>query len=50
MAPDWGKEKLLGNYFLALVNTEGEFHWSLIPFILIWVGFVSLVLVRTIRC
>ena len=38
----WGEEKLMGNYFLALIHTEGDFHWSLIPFILIWVGFITL--------
>lgn len=43
---EWGREKVLGNYFIALIHTEGEWHWSLIPFILIWVGFGVLLLVR----
>lgn len=51
MGFEWGKEKpgRLGGYFTALINTDQDFHWSLIPFILIWAGFAFLLLVGTPR-
>lgn len=48
MGVDWGKQKVMGGYFTALINTENDFHWSLIPFIIIWVGFFALLFVRRI--
>lgn len=36
---------MMGNYFVALIDSEEDFHWSLIPFILIWVAFVGLLAV-----
>lgn len=45
MGVEWGKSKPLGNYFISLIEGhEGDFHWSLIPFMLIWAGFVGLII------
>lgn len=48
---EWGQRRPLGNYFVALISKEhkGSWHWSLLPFVLIWVGFGVLVLVSNIE-
>jgi len=47
MGVDWGKSKVMGGYFTALIdNGDKEWHWSLIPFMLIWAIFVALLAVR----
>lgn len=49
MGVDWGKSKALGGYFTAMIdNGDKEWHWSLIPFILIWLIFVGLLTVCTL--
>jgi len=45
MGVDWGKSKLVGGYFTALIESDEDFHWSLIPFILIWAVFLGLLAV-----
>lgn len=46
MGVDWGQSKRLGGYFTAMIdNGDKEWHWSLIPFILIWVAFGLLLIV-----
>lgn len=44
---EWGQRKPLGNYFVALISKDhnSSWHWALLPFLLVWVGFAALILV-----